>query len=181
MSEGTKVPYDEAKKIAEELLVLLGDRFERLEIAGSLRRKKELVGDIELVGIPKPVQVQGLFGTYEVPSIEPIVDLMRAFGYTVDKAGDKYLKFVAEHQMSVDLFLCGPKTWGCIFMIRTGSAEFTRRMMTKKSFRGWCPDNMQFCGGRLWWEGLPLETPEEEDVFREMGLPYMLPEERELR
>lgn len=181
MSEGLKMPYAEAKKIADDLLVLLGDRFERLEIAGSLRRKKELVGDIELVGIPKPVQVQGLFGTYEVPSIEPIVDLMRSFGYTVDKAGDKYLKFVAEHQMSVDLFLCGPKTWGCIFMIRTGSAEFTRRMVTRKSYRGWCPDNMQFAIGRLWGDEGALDTPEEEDVFREMGLPYMLPEERELR
>lgn len=181
MSEGTKVPFEEAKKIADELVVLLGEGFERLEIAGSLRRKKELVGDIELVGIPKPVQVRGLFGTYEVPSIEPIVDLMRSFGYTVDKAGDKYLKFVAEHQMSVDLFLCGPKTWGCIFMIRTGSAEFTRRMVTRKSYRGWCPDNMQFAIGRLWRDEGALDTPEEEDVFREMGLPYMLPEERELR
>jgi len=42
MSEGIKVPYSEAKKIADDLLVLLGGHFERLEIAGSLRRKKSL-------------------------------------------------------------------------------------------------------------------------------------------
>ena len=178
MSEGMKVPYSEAKKIADDLLVLLGGHFERLETAGSLRRKKDLIGDIELVGIPKPVQVQGLFGTYEVPSIEPIVGLMGAFGYTVEKAGDKYLKFVAEHQMSVDLFICGPKTWGCIFMIRTGSAEFARKMVTKISRGGWCPNDMRFLDGRLLRDGNLLDTPEEIDVFRELGTAYVPPEQR---
>ena len=50
-----KVPYADAKKVADDLLVLLGDHFQRLQIAGSLRRKNEFVGDIELVGIPHAV------------------------------------------------------------------------------------------------------------------------------
>ena len=180
MSEGLKVPYSEAKQFADDLLILLGDHFERLEIAGSLRRKKALVGDIELVGILQTIKV-GLFGFSEILPTRAVIELMGRFGYKAEKAGEKYIKFVSNRKMNVDLFLCTPETWGCIFMIRTGSAEFSRRMMTKKSFRGWCPDSMQFCGGRLWWDGVALDTPEEEDVFREMGIPYMLPEERELR
>ena len=180
MSEGLKVPYSKAAIIADNLVEMLGVHFDRLEIAGSLRRQKDMIGDIELVGIPHSVQ-DGLFGFEKISPTGMIIDLMRLMGYKAEKAGEKYIKFVSDGKMNVDLIMCTPKTWGCIFMIRTGSAEFTRKMVTKKSFRGWCPDSMQFCDGHLWWEGLPLETPEEEDVFREMAIPYVLPEERELR
>lgn len=179
MSEGIKVPYSEAAKIASDLLVLLQDHFERLEIAGSLRRKKELIGDIELVGILRTVK-GGLFGFNEITPTGAILELMRRFGYKASKAGEKYIKLVSNRKMNVDLFLCTPETWGCIFLIRTGSAEFTRKIVTKKTFRGWCPDNMNFYEGRLWRDGVVLETPEEMDVFRELGLAFVPPEQRSL-
>ena len=183
MSEGIKVPYDEAKKVADDLLVLLGDHFERLEIAGSLRRKKDLIGDIELVGILQTIKV-GLFGFSEVLPTRAITDLMARFGYKAEKAGEKYIKFVSSRKMSVDLFLCTPETWGCIFMIRTGSAEFARNMVTRRVLGGWCPNHLGFSEGRLWeYQGtelVALETPEEEDVFREMGLDFIPPEFRSL-
>lgn len=180
MSEGLKVPYADAKKVADDLLVLLGGHFKRLEIAGSLRRKKEFVGDIELVGILQLMLDENSFFANEISPIGAIIDLMRTFGYKTEKAGEKYIKFISR-LMSVDLFLCTPETWGCIFMIRTGSAEFTRKMVTKKRFGGWCPDNMDFQGGRLWNPNAVVwETPEEEDVFRALGLAYVPPEQRSL-
>ena len=186
MSEGRKVPYSEAKEIADELIVLLGGHFERLEIAGSLRRKKEFIGDIELVGIPRSVLVSNLFGTTELSPITTIITLMRLMmGYETEKSGEKYIKFVSSDKMNVDLFLCTPETWGCIFMIRTGSAEFTRKMVTRKIFDGWCPNHLHFSDGRLWeyrgTELVALDTPEEADVFREMGLAFVPPEERSVR
>lgn len=177
MSEGLKVPYDEAKKIADELVVLLGEGFERLEIAGSLRRKKALVGDIELVGILQTIKV-GLFGFSEILPTRAVIELMGRFGYKAEKAGEKYIKFFSNRKMNVDLFLCTPETWGCIFMIRTGSAEFTRKMVTKISRGGWCPNDMRFLDGRLLRDGNLLDTPEEMDVFRELGMAYVPPEQR---
>ena len=180
MSEGTKVPYDEAKKIADELVVLLGGHFSRLEIAGSLRRKKEFVGDIELVGIPHAVLDPNSFWATPISPIWAITSLMKTFGYKAEKSGEKYIKFVSNHALNVDLFLCTPETWGCIFMIRTGSAEFTRKMVTRKYAGGWCPDHLYFRDGRLWNGGDVLYTREEEDVFDELGLAFIPPEQRSL-
>lgn len=184
MSEGTKVPYAEAMKIVDDLYMLLGDHFKRLEIAGSLRRKKVFVGDIELVGILQPMQDAGLFGFNTISPIGAITNSMKAFGYKTEKAGEKYIKFVSSRKMNVDLFLCTPETWGCIFMIRTGSAEFTRKMVTRRVFGGWCPNHLGFSEGRLWEyrgaELVALETPEESIVFDELGLTYVPPEFRSL-
>ncbi len=184
MSEGIKVPYAEAKEIADDLLVLLGGHFKRLEIAGSLRRKKEFIGDIELVGIPQPAFDKGSLFAIEIPPNVAIANLMKMFGYKAEKAGEKYIKFVSSHKMNIDLFLCTPETWGCIFMIRTGSAEFTRKMVTRKVFGGWCPNHLCFSDGRLreyqGTELVALETPEEEDVFREIGLAFVPSEQRSL-
>lgn len=51
---------DKALEIAERIKELLAPYSERIEIAGSIRRKKPEVKDVELVAIPKPYDV-GLF------------------------------------------------------------------------------------------------------------------------
>ena len=52
--------YEEAIEIAEKVKTLLLPHCERVEIAGSVRRKKTDVKDIEIVAIPKPFDT-GLF------------------------------------------------------------------------------------------------------------------------
>ena len=45
--------------------------------------------------------------------------------------------------------------------------------MTQRRMYGYCPDNMRFADRRLWRNWVALDTPEEEDVFREMGLAFV--------
>ncbi len=182
MSAGVKVPYAEAVEAANELVKILEPHFERLEIAGSIRRKKEYVGDIELVGILRGIKF-GLFGITETTPIEEIFKPMGQLGYQPIKAGNKYIQFAAKdiRKPNVDLFLCTPEKWGCILMMRTGSDEFSHKMVTKQSQGGWCPDNMRFLDGRLLRDGNFLDTPEEMDVFREIGMAYVNPENRNLK
>ena len=45
----------EAQKLTEEILDILRPLCERVEIAGSIRRKKAEVHDVDIVLIPKPV------------------------------------------------------------------------------------------------------------------------------
>ena len=52
--------YEVAIEIAEKVKALLLPHCERIEIAGSVRRKKPNVKDIEIVAIPKPFDT-GLF------------------------------------------------------------------------------------------------------------------------
>ena len=49
--------YSKAKRIADSVLQELKPHCERIEIAGSIRRKKEYPNDIEIVSIPKPYDV----------------------------------------------------------------------------------------------------------------------------
>ena len=47
-----KIELAEAHRLAEKIVALVSPAMDRVEIAGSIRRKKPVVGDIELVGIP---------------------------------------------------------------------------------------------------------------------------------
>ncbi|GAF93472.1 unnamed protein product, partial [marine sediment metagenome] len=46
--------YEEAKQIADKYVELLRPMAKRIEIAGSIRREKPFVGDIEICMIPDP-------------------------------------------------------------------------------------------------------------------------------
>ena len=63
MSEGARVPWDSGAKIAADLEALLMPACERIRVAGSIRRGKDTIGDIDLVCEPKiEREAGGLFG-----------------------------------------------------------------------------------------------------------------------
>lgn len=173
MSTTTKTHYNDILPIAQRLRAALAPNCERIELAGSLRRRKPLVGDIELVAIPcRPTDLLGapLTGpTY----LDRFLD-DRAVHFT--KRGEKYQQF-AYGRYTVDLFLATPATWGSIFTIRTGSADFSRWLVTAQP-HGAAPWGLVFQGGRLHAHGRPLATPEEVDVFHALGLAYLEPNHR---
>ena len=53
MSAGPKLELTRAQKAAGLLLEMLQPFCERIEVAGSVRRQRPMVGDLELVAIPK--------------------------------------------------------------------------------------------------------------------------------
>ena len=59
----TRIPLNEAHAIAAEIITVLAPHCRRIEIAGSIRRQRPEVGDIEIVGIPEPRGVQFLLRT----------------------------------------------------------------------------------------------------------------------
>jgi len=63
-------------------------------------------------------------------------------------------------------------------LIRTGPANFSRKMVTPKRLGGWMPDAYTVRDARIWLPYERMETPEEEDVFRLYGLEYIEPEYR---
>jgi DNA polymerase/3'-5' exonuclease PolX len=62
VSDKPKIPYAQAMKLATELVNLMTPHVEWITVAGSLRRDKAFVGDIELLYIPKHASERvGLF------------------------------------------------------------------------------------------------------------------------
>ena len=173
----TKVPYEIAIQKARDFIECVRPYCERVEIAGSLRRKKTEVGDIEICCIPN-VEARheyDLFGNL-IKSTSRLEQYL-ADNFAAVKDGPHYKQIPLEG-INLDLFITSPEQWGVIFAIRTGSADFSRWLVTWRRNGGALPSNMFVREGRLCLVSGPLETPEEADFFRLIGLDFIPPEER---
>lgn len=172
-----KIPYADAVYRASRLLTALDPACQRIMIAGSIRRKKAEIGDIELVLIPFLTPIRDMFdeptGTYESALDQRLVDLK----LIPFKGGEKYKQIVWEG-MQADLFICTPETWAVNTMIRTGSADFTRWMVTQRRQGGALRSGLAVRDAQLWDGARSLELVEEADVFAALGLRWIPPEER---
>lgn len=198
MGDKTRIPLARGDLLAGEVLQLLERCAERIAVAGSIRRGKSDVGDVEIVCVPKVgEEVVDLFG-----GTRPI-DLVDArcrellgrgvFAPRLDVNGRSALgrryKRLLYRGFPLDLFSTTREQWGVILLLRTGPAEFNRQLVLKRSQGGWLPRGLFFRDGWLWrlpppYDGdpahpaTPVPTPEEEDVFRALGLVYVPPEQR---
>jgi DNA polymerase (family 10) len=170
------LPYADAAMLAAEILAELGDACERIEVAGSLRRQKAEIGDIEIVAIPRLVTETDLFGV-PVAQKSRLDACLAALGVRLTKGGDRFKQF-AWHGTTVDLFLTDRERWGVIYTIRTGSADFSHWLVTPRAAGGALPPGMRFQDGRLWRGAESVSTPEESDVFAAIGWPWLPPAER---
>ena len=179
----TKRQFTQVKPIATALLARLAPLCTRAELAGSLRRRAATVGVIEIVAIPKPFV--DLFGNRidATPVDEWINKQVLLDKITLMKNGARYKQFsfrtLRRVEYQVDLFLQpDPATWGVNFLLRTGSAEFSKLMVTKQQHGGALPNDCAMRHARIWRGGVALETPRERDVFALCGLPVIDPSQR---
>lgn len=176
----TKISLCQAEGLASKIISALAPGCERIEVAGSIRRKKETVGDIEIVAIP--IVQRNLLGepTENFPTLldqilgSLIMDERIKRG---QRWGDKFRQFhpAAQPNITVDLFLVTPESWGVQFMIRTGSAEFSRKAVTQQSKGGFLHNDCHIHNGRVWYHGRDVQTPEETDVFKWLNCGWVEP------
>lgn len=193
-AECARMDRAEALALAQELVELFNPVCRRIEIAGSIRRKKETdIKDIELVMEPimDPVQT-ALFDdqtdgeTYSSRQFAFAQELRNQGILTdrVDRNGraafGERLQRVIYKNRAVDLFIVlPPAQWGVKLLLATGPAEFNRRIVTQKCEGGrYLKAAQHFANGALYDMGKLVETPTEEDVFNFLNLRYLPPEER---
>jgi DNA polymerase/3'-5' exonuclease PolX len=189
----------DARRVAGALLSELAPACLRIEIAGSIRREKPWISDIELLAIPQlgeageaPAPAQAsLFGdpspaTAPLPAVNLLWERIEEIseqhtriipikpsvaGEEPDArwgekraAGSKYFKlWLPRAGLKVDLFMADRDTWGVLFAIRTGSADFSKALVTRWTH---VSGGGHSTGARLLGaDGQPVSTPEEEDVF----------------
>jgi hypothetical protein len=182
--------YALALRVAQKLAAQLGPSCERIEIAGSIRRRCATVGDIEIVAIPRMRSEQGLFGPVGT-AVSLLDEHLAKFPevYYQTRSGERMKQLVFEGYQ-VDLFLTTPAQWGVIFMLRTGSADFSHWLVTDRQKGGGRMSCRTVNEGRVWrlvdGEGpfaIPIreamETPEEKDVFEALGVDWVPVEKRD--
>lgn len=187
MSDKKKYPRADALKVAKELCDALKPVTDRLIVAGSLRRRKDLVGDVEILYVPKLSQGirVDLFGARETDNLVDRVlkDLLR--DHQIEKRltikgsetwGEKN-KFAVHHTgIPVDFFSAHEGNWFNYIVCRTGSAESNTRIAFAAQAKGgkWNPYGAGFTDEC----GLLRRVTAERDVFDLVGLPYQEPWER---
>ncbi|UTB32469.1 MAG: PHP domain-containing protein [Methanobacterium sp. ERen5] len=139
------------------------DYVDRVEIAGSIRRMKETVGDIDvLVTTPKPLEVMDFFTKMDM------VDDVVVSGPT------KSTVRLKETGMDVDIRTFDDKSFGSALMYFTGSKETNVELRKLAISIGYKLNEYGVFDG----DELVAGTTEEE-VFNSLGMDYIEPELRE--
>ena len=176
---GEAWPLQQAYDLAVRLLAALEPYSQRIHIAGSVRRRKPWVRDIEIVLEPRVYEQPDLFGR-QVQVLDALDDFpWRKWGQPV-KNGPRY-KQLRLHRpaIKVDLFIVRPPAqFGYLFALRTGPAAFSRALVTPRRYGGLMPDDLQARGGAYLRRGEVVPTPLESDVFDLLGLEWVPPWER---
>jgi DNA polymerase/3'-5' exonuclease PolX len=172
------VDLKQAQALAEEFLAGLSPFCQRAEIAGSIRRRKPEVGDLEIVCVPNKGIEKDLLGTLtEYRDLGFFKYLSR---FKVLKGSPKEGKFIqlGLPGITADIFTANPDNWGLIFAIRTGSADFSHYKLAA----GWVRAGYHSHGGYLCkLQGLGqrmIPVIEEKDLFELIKLPWVPPEKR---
>ncbi|MBA7589353.1 hypothetical protein ES708_31435 [subsurface metagenome] len=151
---------EKAKVIADTVVKALEPYCERIVVAGSIRRQKPTVRDIDLVLIARD--------RWNLDSA-----LMRMGNYKM--SGIKIAR-VEMDSIPLDIYFATPETFATLLLIRTGSVESNIRLATLAKKRGW---RLAASGDGLFNEhGERIAGDTEESIYEALGVPYQEPEER---
>jgi DNA polymerase (family 10) len=146
----------------------------KVEVAGSIRRQKDAVNDIDIVVEPKPHSW-----------IKLLKEIRRKFDAVTEKQGAKlatlYVPFVSKQgqgYVQVDLYRANKRTWGILLLIRTGSAKhniYLASLAIRKGYR------LAYSEGLVNEKGEVVASKTERDVFEALELDYIAPKDREVQ
>jgi DNA polymerase (family 10) len=136
----------------------------RIEPAGSLRRRRETIGDLDL-----------LAATTDPAALIAVLDGLPEVERVLSAGTDKS-SIVLAAGPQVDLMVCPPEAWGTHLVHFTGSKEHNVRL------RGMALDiglSLSEKGFKVIDSGELLTDSSEEAVYERLGLPWIPPELRE--
>lgn len=205
MSTMTRTTLGAALIEASAFQLLFAGSDTRWEFAGSVRRRKPDVGDIEHVVMAEWERTQvGLFAddasSHQATSVlRRRVDELLASGqlqlhrYSDGRTrnGDRYMGLEFRGRLH-EIFVADEQNWGCILAIRTGPADYSKQLVTRLRDRGYRQHEGYLYRVHLtpltrgWIEfddgtfGEQVMCPEERDyITRRAGLPWLQPEARQ--
>lgn len=137
--------------------------FQRLEPAGSLRRGKETVGDLDILAVSdRPEEAARAF--VSLPEVEEVL-----------AQGPKKSSVRLAGGLQVDLRIVPEESFGAALQYFTGSKAHNIRLRERAVARGWKLNEY----GLFDRGGKRLAGEHEEDIYRRLGLAYIPPELRE--
>jgi len=164
-----RFPRDEIKSDVEKLLEKIKDikGVTRAEVAGSYRREKETVGDIDILVVTRsPKKVS-----------DAIVTLRRAqddkWVRNVVAHGESKLSFDLKNGLRVDVRFVRSDQWGAALLYFTGSKEHNIAMRKVAISKGWKLNEYGlFDGEKI------IASKSEKEIYGALDMKYHEPRER---
>lgn len=177
-----------ALTVASALCRELKPHCERLVVAGSLRRRKETVGDIEILYIPKtaPGARTDMFAAPdEIDCTSAFLDKLIERGIITKRLNkDNHATWGPKNKLArhfpslipVDFFTATEANWYNYLVCRTGGMESNIRIAEAAQAKGWKwnPYGPGFTDDH----GDIVPSTTERQAFELVGLPYLEPWER---
>lgn len=172
-----------------------------INIAGSIRRKKPEVKDIEICLVKRYISVktENLFGAGE-PTLAVILglaDFLTSLGTTIKgKVEGRYMQIALNEGINLDLFMPDEADYFRQYVIRTGPSEYAHRVIANGwRKKGWVGSDL---GLRLEKDCLETKSPDnkskwtcvrnknnepptwrsEAEFYTWLGIQWIRPEER---
>jgi DNA polymerase (family 10) len=164
------VAEEEAEKLASYLRAI-GKAIESVMPAGSLRRGKETVGDLDLLVTLAP-------GKHTPKTIEAISEQILRFP-EIDQTlahGENKVSFVLKTGLQVDVRLLEKESYGAALLYFTGSKEHNVALRGRANKMGYTLN--EYALATLKGER-PVARATEEEIYAKLGLDYVPPELRE--
>lgn len=162
----TRIPYSVAETVVEDILSHLGgmEGLEHLTPAGSFRRGKETVGDIDILATSsKPADVISAF--VRMPLVEEILG-----------QGPTKASVVVRDTIQVDLRIVEHRSYGTVLQYFTGSKDHNVKLRQIAIDQGYSLSEYSL---KRMTDGQELFFDREEDIYARLGMQYIPPEMRE--
>jgi len=158
---------DEADTAAETLLetVRLIPGVLKAELAGSLRRRKETIGDLDVVAASE--DSEGVLNAFSGSSL-----VLKVLG-----AGNSKASVILANGVRAQLWVYPPGAYGSVLQYATGSQAHNVRLRERAQKQGLSLSEHGFTTD----DGKLLPCPDELDVYQKLGLAWIPPELREDR
>jgi DNA polymerase (family X) len=181
-----------AQVLAEKVRVALEPLCEKVVVAGSIRRQKAEVNDIDIVALPKAIDQPSPLGFGAAVHLDASAVWMLPFPMALKKAGLKIeisgpelirCSFV-DGGFQVDVYRARPETWGVILLIRTGSKDHNVKLCSLARSKGL---KLSAAEGVVTQEGFGegfgqiIASRTEKEIFSALGLSFVEPKNREVR
>ena len=162
---------EEAERLAFKVVQTVENCCEKVQVAGSIRRRREEPNDIDIVAIPKP------FMWTRIPILMQS-ELDAKFAASGPELIRMHIPFanVPDRQVQIDFYAATPDTWGVILLIRTGSRDHNVRLCVHAKALG-----MMLSAARgVIKDGQVIASRTEQEIFAALCLDYVAPGDREV-
>ena len=161
-----RIPLGVAQPLAEEILGHLRkvEGVRNLTLAGSLRRGRETVGDIDILATSERPEA-AIRAFVEIPAVEEV--LMK---------GPTKASVIVDETVQVDLRIVEPRSFGTVIQYFTGSKEHNVKLRQVALSKGYSLSEYSLT--RV-GNGEELFFDREEDLYEHLGMEWVPPEIRE--